>query len=237
MKDIDVGIYKSDMANSLLNGQAPREAFSQMDSVRGIQEIGRIASETPNGKQLFNDLKAAKAREILGSAIQGTLETGDLKHGQFAKIFSTKNEKQLEVLTELLGKEQVGKLKDIATISESFSKSGRDLLNTSGTAIASADIGKLEKIALGALGLLTFSNPGAAALGTGAHAATINLSSKLASNPAFISEMRRYALARQKGNEKQASTILDKLIKMGVKEQHAIKFTAQQEAKRAKEKE
>lgn len=236
-KDIDVGIYKSDMANSLLNGQAPREAFSHMNTVQGIKEIERIASETSRGKQLFNDLKAAKAREILGTAIQGSLETGDLKHGQFAKLFSSKNEKQLEVLTELLGKEQVKKLKDIATISESFSKSGRDLLNTSGTAIASADIGKLEKIALGAMGLLTFSNPGAAALGTGAHAATINLSSKLASNQNFISEMRRYALAREKGNEKQASTILGKLIKMGVKEQHAIKFTAQQEAKKAREKE
>jgi hypothetical protein len=224
-KDVEVGLYQSDMANSLLSGKAPREAFNQMDTIQGIRDIEKIANETSKGRELFHDLKAAKAREILGSAIQGSLETGDLKHGQFAKIFTPGNETQQELLKELIGKEEFKKLSEIAEISESFSRSGRDLLNTSGTAIAAADINKVEKIVLGALGFVTLSNP-SLLLGAGAHAGSINLSSKLLSNQKFVAELRKYALERQRGNEKHAKTILERLINMGKKEQSVLKYSA-----------
>lgn len=236
-KDIDIGIYQSDMANALLNGQAPREAFDNMGTVQGIREIERIGNQTPKGRELVRDLKATKARKILGEAIQGSLETGDLKHGQFAKMFSGPNEKQQEVLKELIGKEQFGKLKDVSKISESFSKAGRDLLNTSGTAPVTADFSKLEKLALVPISILTFSNPGTAALAAGAHIAAINLTSRLAANPKFVLELRRYSLERSRGNEKHAKTILERLIKMGIKEQRAIKYTAQEALEQPKEKE
>ncbi len=214
--------FRTDMAHSLMTGEAPTEAIRYLDSVDNINLLEKIAGESPKGKDIFNSLKQAKAREIIEkSTVGGGLESGSISAAQFSKLF-TKGEKKQEVLERLLGKKNYDSLAEIGQISEAYSKAGKDLLNTSGTAIASSDINKAEQLVKSTLGTLFGSSAGYAAAGLPGAAVGVampNLLSRIVSNPKIVNQARLYALQRKNGHEKQAQSLLNRLISSIKKEQ------------------
>ncbi len=213
--------FRQDIGKSILDGSSPEYTFSRMNSTENIKELERVIGDSAKGKEVLNRLKQAKLREILEKATSsGGLEKGSLGTAMFSRIFN-KGEKKQELLQSLLpNKKTYDDLADIAQIAEEFSKSGRELLNTSGSALVHADIKRVENVVNEGLKALTFHGGGA--LGgfsaAGVPGAILGLSgpwlaSKLMANPSVVRETRAYALARQQGKEKLADTILNRIVK------------------------
>jgi hypothetical protein len=226
-------IFRKSIGKSLITGDAPAEAFNLMNSVRNIRKMERIAGETPKGKELYGDLKKAKVRQIIGSAIEGDLKSeGTVKTAQFAKLFqSNPKEKTQGILKQLLTPKVYNDLSEIAKISGEFSKSGRELLNTSSTSHVTADINAIKSVVvqvasgisamLGGYHAFDLTGLGVAAGGI----ATPWALSILASNPKFVSYLRQYSISRKnnlkpglKGNKYKDEALLKKLFIIGVKD-------------------
>lgn len=210
--------FRNDIAMSLMTGQPPKDAYNLMSNVGNIKELEKIAGESTKGAEIFNSLKKAKVRSLIDAAVEGNLRTGKLRTAPFAKIFD-KREPNQELLKRLLGKEEYNKLSEVAEISKVFSEQGRDLLNTSGTALTQADLNKVEKLTLGALSIIGIGTvPIATAIGGGAAAMSPFVLSKLMANKEFVRLSNHYAKARLAGKEKQAHGILKRLIPLTERE-------------------
>jgi hypothetical protein len=228
----------------------PQEAYNLMGSVKGVKKLKKIVG---GDTEAFEDLRKAKIREIMEKSIEGDLsKDGTIMTGSFSKLFK-KGEKRQDLLEELLGKKSYNNLEEIADIAAEFSKSGRNLLNTSGTAHALLDaadfkegkenIGKILGYLFGGYGASKLVSAAGVPLPVSATvAATLNpyTISLLLSNKNFITQARVYALARKRGQEKYANTILKRLVTMTDKaiksnEKAGLKAAVLANSKRPKE--
>jgi hypothetical protein len=200
---------QSDIAKAIMKGDAPELAYSYMTNIPNIDLIEKIAGKSAKGVEVFNSLKKAKVREILSKAFE---TDGSLKTGNFASSF--KKEAGQELIERLVGKTEYTKLKDIAEIASEYSRSGKQLLNTSGTALTSSELGKVEAILGGVSGLFGIAgNPGTLLPGIG-YAGTVNIGSRLLADPKFVNQMHAYAMAAKAGKQKDAATLAKRLSRM-----------------------
>lgn len=209
--------FRTDMARSVMTGEVPQDAFNLMSNPQNIQMLQRISGESQKGKEIFDSLKKAKVRQMLTQAVEGDLQTGKLKSGPFSKIFS-KQEKNQEMLQGLLGKKEYNNLSEIADIAQEFSSSGKELLNTSGTALTQADLNRVQKATLGTFGLVFGAYKVADVAGGAAAIAAPYYLSKLMANKEFVRLSNHYAKARAQGKEKYAHSILNRLIPLTERE-------------------
>lgn len=140
---------RTDMAQSLMKGEVPKEAFQYMDSPQRVKQLSHIMGESEQAKEVMQSLKRAKLNEIIyEKAIDGQsaliTEGGHIKYGALASnLIKSHN---VELIKELLDPEAFQQLQRLAKISKGFYESGREIgTNTSVTAIASSDIGKFNK--------------------------------------------------------------------------------------------
>ena len=213
--------FKNSLASSILKGDGPTEAYNLMNSVQNVQQIAKIAGGDPRSLALFKSLKKAKAREIIGRAVEGDLKSdGTIRTKPFSDIFK-KGEKRNELLEELLGRVEYDNLAEIAEISGVFAKHNRNLLNTSGTAHVASDLNASKKAVGEGLNLLGYVLGGAGYAGynvagpAGAVGAVAGLGSpyvisRLLANDNFVKKARSYARARAFGRERTANTILNR---------------------------
>lgn len=227
-KDSVAGRFRTDMARSIMTGEMPKDAFNLMSSAKTIRELERIAGESIASREVFDALKKAKVREIFSNTLKEG--EGQLSVGNFINLF--KKEKGQEVLQALLPPQSYNNMVEISKIAKEYQKSGRDLLNTSGTAWVTADLGRLNKVEdliknslLALLGGTAVVNPGAAA-GAAISLATPNLISRLVANPRIVEKARAYATARIRGNEKQADILMSQLMKMSQSDAKAALIAA-----------
>lgn len=212
--------FREDIAKSVMTGKSPQDAFNLMNSVENIKLFEKITGADPKGREIFNALKKAKAKQMLEGAIQGDLETGHVRGEALSNMFK-KGEKRQELLESLLGKQQYNNLSEIAEISGQFAKDGRELLNTSGTAHVLSDIGAAKNLSsevMRSLSYLLGASTVAGAYtvggltGAGAAVAAPYALSKLLSDKEFVTMMRSYAIARKAGKETMANNILKKIV-------------------------
>ncbi len=221
--------FRTDMARSLMTGEMPKDAFSLMSNSKTIRELERIAGESPKSKEVFDSLKKSKVQEIFAGALQGEEKLGV---GNFINLFKTG--KQKETLAALLPHQSYNNMIELRKIAQEYQKSGRDLLNTSGTAWVTADVNRVETLAKA--GLAAFFGSSAAGLpGALIAPATPILLSRMVSNPEIVKKARAYALARMNGNEKGADNIMKQLLKMSEKDAKAALVAAQQSTKEKEE--
>ncbi len=226
--------FRTDMARSLLANEAPAESFNLMNSAQNVKQMAKIAGENPKSMEVFNALKKAKVRDIFANA----LKDDSVGLAPFTNVFN-KKESTGDLLKTLVGDAEFKKLSEISEIADEFRSSGKELLNTSGTAIASSDLAKLGK--LGAFmkdnlavilgGTASYVDPTSA---LGSIAAT-NLTGRLLANQAFINNARAYAIARQAGREKQAQGLLNRLIRISEPEARAVLNQLEKEQQEAKD--
>lgn len=212
--------FRGDIARSLLSHEMPTEAYSLLNTPANIREIEKIAGKSDKSKEIFDSLKKAKVRDIFSNALQDE----SLRVSPFINVFN-KKEKTSELLEALVGKPQFKKLSEISEIAEEFRHARQELLNTSGTAIASSDISKAEKLVKGALWSI-FNGGVGYGIGnmTGALTGVLmpNLISRLVASPKFVNEARAYAIARQNNRKLYSETILKRLIKLTEAEQRLM---------------
>jgi hypothetical protein len=205
--------FRTSMAESVLRNEAPTEAFNLMTNAQRVRDLEKIAGTSEKSKEVFNALKKAKLRQIF----EGAIEDEAIRSAPFSKLFSKKEGRQELIEVLLNDKKSYNDLSEIAEIANSFSESGRELLNTSGTALAHSDITRAEQLVKTTLG--TFFGAGAGFSAAGLPGAAIGAGmpyvlSQAVSNPKWVRQARMYAIARQKGNEKYANTLLNGLVKM-----------------------
>jgi predicted CopG family antitoxin len=189
---------RSDIARSLSTGQSPDLVMQYMNTKQDIDLVKDITGKTKKGRKIFDTVKKTKLNEIFSNAFDNN---GSMVTGNFSKIFKESKHGQQEILHTLLGDDQYTKLKDISKIAQSFSDSGKQLLNTSGTAITGSELGILG----GLTGISGSPLPAAS------YAASVNLATKVLSEPKFVNQMHAYALARKTGKEKDAEVILKRI--------------------------
>jgi len=231
---------RESIALSILNGKAPKDAYNQMNSVEDIRILKRVTGDSENGQKVFNALAKAKTRDILSKSVNEDW----VKPGAFTDMLAAgKKETRQEVLSELIGPYQYKKLEDVAKITKAYQKAGQDILNTSGTAIATADITKGEAMIKASLQMI-YGGIGAGigyeagdlgGAAAGAAAASIGIPymlSRLMANPKFVNMTREYALARQAGKEQKAKQLLNGMINEAKVPSHeAIDFIEKHGAK------
>jgi len=140
---------KTDMAQSLMNGEVPKEAFQYMDTPQRVKQLSHIMGDSPQAKEVMQSLKRAKLNEILyEKAVDGQSailnESGHIKYGALASSLIKSH--NIELVKELLDPAAFQQLQRLAKISKGFFESGRqEGTNWSTTGIASSDIGKFNK--------------------------------------------------------------------------------------------
>lgn len=212
--------FRGIVSRGLLSREMPREAFSLLNTPQNIQKLTEIAGTSNASKEILEALKKAKVKEVFANS----LKDESLALAPFTNLF-TKGEGKRELLKSLLGKQEFNNLDEMSKIASAFQREGRNLLNTSGTAIASADISKAEKLVKGTLFTILGGSGGAMVAGLPgavAAAATPNLLSRLVSNKTFVRHAREYAVARQQGNESKARALLNNMIKTVEREQKIV---------------
>ena len=211
--------FRKSMAESILRKESPVEAYNLMNSVGNITALEKITGHNPKSKELFDSLKKAKAREILSSAIRGELgEAAELNAGALGRLFS-RGEKKQELLSKLLGEKEYNNLAEISEIASQFAKDGRELLNTSGTAHVLSDVHATKDMIHQSLRTMLFILGGgyykgeAGVLGVAALNVVLpNVVSRLLADKQFVSNARAYALARKRGSDKFADSIMRKMV-------------------------
>lgn len=126
------------MKNFLKESADPAQIMNKMGTVKGIKEIKRALSTTPEGEKLFNELKRMKLEEVVGDRMIDST-THQLKYGTFAKILE--DPKKASVVKELLTKEQYQLINRLQKASGRLQESAQKFLNTSQSATSAVDIG------------------------------------------------------------------------------------------------
>jgi len=216
--------FRQSLGRGLLKGEAPVEAYNKMTSVDNIRLLKKIAGESPQGQEVFNNMAKTKATELLSKSFTDE----GLSSGNFFNTFTKENKSSLhtqELLAELLGSQEYKKMEEIAKIAGEFKKSGQELLNASGTAFAKTDIDRVDTLVKSIMAAVIGGGSGAALAGpkaalTGAAISIVTpyVASRVLSNKNVIESMRKYALARQAGKEKQANAIMNNLLNHARKE-------------------
>ena len=192
---------KTDMAQSMLNGQSPKEAMKYMNSPRDIQKLSHILGDFPQKQEVMNGLKRAKFQSLVADKIKNT--DGTINYSSLAGMFEKRSELQ-PLLRELAG-ENYENLKKLANVAQAITKGGRQLANFSGTSHTTADLKRVGQIVDTILSLGTGAAAVAGNLKTaGIAIATPYVLSRVMANPRYIDAAVQYALARQQHSFKKA---------------------------------
>lgn len=126
----------------------PATIMSKMGNIHEIRQIQKALSSTPEGKELFNQIKRFKLEQMIGDKmIDSTTE--QLKYGTFSKLLEKgQNE---AVVRELLGQESLDRLKHIQKASGQLAQSAQKFLNTSQSATSAVDMAAYTKILFDAM--------------------------------------------------------------------------------------
>lgn len=209
---------RTDIANSLLTGEVPKQAFTYMQSAPNIRQLKKIMGDSPAANEVITSLKRAKLEQVLVSNIMDS--SGTITYSKLSNMFNKAPEKQA-LLKELLG-EQYADMKKLANISQEFVTAGKDFGNPSRTALAARDINGVKDL-FSLLGTTFGSTAGiiggaAAVHGVAPMAAIEPIGiwglSKIASDKKILNTAIKYAEAAQKSKLRDKEVLGNRLTRM-----------------------
>lgn len=193
-KSTFAGRIKTDLARSLLNGEAPKEAFAFMNTVPGVRTLEHMLGSAPKAQEIITTLKRAKLQDVIGRIVTSdTISYAQL--AQHAQAF-----RQHDLLKELMGK-QYPKFQRLGKIASGFVQSGKDMANPSGTAISGKD--------MGILGGFFWATSFLKSVG---YASSINLISRLFTNDKLLSQAVQLAMAQKNNTPKRIELLTRQLL-------------------------
>jgi len=200
--------FRNNMIDSSLKNERPEFIMNHMNTKSGIQKVGNALADTPEGKELFDQLKRFKVEELIGRKLINEA-TGDVKYQRGASALA--DPKNQEVLKELMGPKAYVGFQNLQKVSSGIQKGFRDFLNPSKTAeVAAANASGISSLGSIIYGVAN-SDPSLVAAGTGIVAAPW-VTSKLLTNENFLKESARLAKAGQIGNDANFRKALQGLI-------------------------
>lgn len=142
--------FRNKNINQLLNAVDPATIMNKMNSVQGIRDIGKILNKTPEGKEIFNNIRRLKLEKVIGDNLIDST-TQQVRQGTFSKLLE--KGKNREIVKEILGNQaykrleklqkNVGKLAETAQKFFNASKSGSTVIDAMLVGSAMHDIANL----------------------------------------------------------------------------------------------
>lgn len=216
-KENEVDRIRTDMAESLMKGEVPKQAFVYMQTAPKIRQLKKIMGESETANEILTSLKRAKLEDVLVKNILDS--SGTISYANFSNMFNKAPEKQ-SLLKELLGEQYPG-MKKLAEVSQQFVTAGKDFGNPSRTTLAAADrknIGDVIKV----LSYTAATVAGSTALhgvgfGMAAEPLGILALSRVASDKKIVNTAIKYAEAAKKSKLKDAEILGNRLSRMAGK--------------------
>lgn len=204
---------RTNMAESILKGEMPKEAFTYMQSAPEIRQLKKIMGDSEASNEIMTSLKRAKLEQILVSNIIDS--SGTITYSKLSNLFNKSPEKQA-LLRELLGGQYAG-MKKLADVSQGFVTAGKEFGNASRTTLAARDINGIKEM-LTVLGNTAATLVGSTSLhgiGLGAtiEPLAITALSWVASDKQILNTALKYAEAAQKGKSGDKKIFGTRLIK------------------------
>lgn len=205
---------RTNIADSILKGEVPKQAFTFMQSAPDIRQLKKIMGDSEAANEIITSLKRSKLEQMLVSNIMDS--SGTITYSKLSNMFNKAPEKQA-LLKELLGDQYAG-MKKLADISQGFVTAGKEFGNPSKTTLSSRDINGIKDL-LTVLGNTVATVVGSTALhGVGAGMAIeplgIKVLSRIVSDKKIVNTAIKYAEAAQKLKEKDKEILGKRLTNM-----------------------
>lgn len=205
---------RTDMANAILKGEVPKDAFTFMQSAPNIRQLKKIMGNSEAANEIITSLKRAKLEQILVSNIMDS--SGTITYSKLSNLFNKSPEKQA-LLKELLGDQYAG-MKKLSNIAQGFVTAGKEFGNPSKTTLSARDINGIKDL------LTVLGNTAATVAGsTALHGVTPTAAiepigiwglSWIASNKKIVDTAIKYAEAAKKTKERDKEILGNRLTRM-----------------------
>jgi len=130
-------LFRGKSISNALKTQDPSQIFNKMNTAKGIYEIKKALSSTPEGKKLFNELSSYKLEDLIGkNLIDSTSQ--QIKFGTFSKLLEKGNNK--EVAKALLGDVNLQRLMRLQNNTARLADTAQKFLNTSRSGVYARDL-------------------------------------------------------------------------------------------------
>lgn len=198
--------FRNKTAKQLIDIENPAQILNKMNSVHGIRSIGKILNKTPEGKNLFNNLKRHQLEEVVGKNLVDST-TKQVKLGTFSKLLEKGKNK--EIIKEILGPQNFKRLERLQKNAGRLADAANKFYNASQSGVAVTDAAILAK-GLGDIANMLSGNPWPIVKTSGGIFGARKLSGLLA-DPEFLKLTEEVILASEKGSKEQLVISVEKL--------------------------
>ncbi len=186
--------FRNKEINQLLNTSDPAQVLNKMKSVSGIRSIGKILNKTPEGKEIFKNLKRMQFDKVVGDNLVDST-TKQIKLGTFSKLLE--KGKNQEVMREILGPQAYNRLVRLQKNAGKLADAANKFHNASQSGVVAADAAIIAK-GLSDISHLLVGNPWPLLKTTGGVLTARKLSGLLA-DPEFLKLVEDIILSSEKG--------------------------------------
>jgi hypothetical protein len=188
--------FRNKNVDAILLASDPERALSKMNTIQGIKDVQKALSKTPEGKQLFDDLKRYKLDDIIGKKLVDNT-TSQAKLGSFSKLLDKGKNKEL--IREILGPKDFKRLELLQKNAGKLARSAEEYYNASKSGVTAVDAAVVYK-ALLSLSHLLYGNPWPL-MKIGGGLLFAKKIGKLLADPEFLKLTEDAILAYEKGNK------------------------------------
>jgi len=190
----------------LLQESDPEKLLSRMNTISGIRSLENILKKSPEGKEIFNNLKRAKLDKVIeDNLIDSTSKQAKL--GTFSKLLE--KGKNRDVIREILGSQTFKRLEKLQKNAGRLADATQKFYNASKSGAVAADAAVIAKGMTDVAHILS-GNPWPLAKTIGGVLATRKLSSLLA-DPEFLKLTEEAILSSEKGSQ---SDLVDSFMRL-----------------------
>lgn len=203
--------FRNENINKILTSRDPQILMNKMNTVQGIRDIDKALIYSPEGKQVFNDLKRLKLDQMIGNKMTDNVSE-QLKMGTFSNLL--KNPKDMQIAKELLGKEAFERLSRLKKATGHLARTSQKFFNASQSGSTLVDAAAVAKV-LGDMANILSGNPWPL-LKTLTGISGFRYLSNLLADPSFLKLVEDAVLASNKND-------MNALMQIGKKIEEAAK--------------
>lgn len=211
--------FRNKNIDALLKEGDPEKVLSNMGSVYGIRKLSNVLKKTPQGKELFNNLKRLKLDQVIGNNLVDST-TQQVKLGTFSKLLEKGKNKDL--IKEILGPQAFKRLEKLQKNAGRLADAAQKFYNASQSGVVAADAAVLAKGIADIANLLS-GNPWPLLKLSGGLVGARKLS-QLFADPEFLKLVEEIILASEKGSQKELIQSFEKIrpyILMAIEDQNS----------------
>lgn len=186
----------------LLNEPDPSKLLDRMNTVHGQRTLEKILNKSPQGKEIYDNLKRMKFDKIIGDNLVDST-TQQVKLGTFSKLLEKGKNK--EIIKELLGSKAFKSLEKLQKNAGKLADTMNKFYNASQSGVVAADAAVFAK-AMGDIGHLLYGNPWPLMKLAGGITGARKLSSLMA-DPEFIHLVEDAILAASKDSPQMMQNV------------------------------